>query len=123
MSLFATDFDNQMNIWSFVSEDYPKLDDIDSEQAANLIGERTGIPFKAHPDYDIYTAKVGGFNFSVKISTYSFPERLGQKFISVDAMKAFGDFEGCCQGVDSIEEAVSFFERMKTKFFSAEEAA
>ena len=122
MALFDTDFSNQMSIWSFVNEEYPELDNVDLDQASMLIGQRTGIPFAYNSHFDIYEAKVGTCNFSVKLSTYKLPEKKGKKYLSVDVMRTCGDYEGCCQGVDSIDEAITFFERAKIRYFSPEEA-
>lgn len=114
------DFD-QLNIWSFVEEDYPEIETSDIAEIAEIIGRKLNLTFALNDYIGDYETRIGEYELSINKSVYSCDHKKGQPCILVNYMRTCKDYAGCGMAVDSIEEAVDFFEKHIRKTIEREE--
>lgn len=100
----------QMNIWSFLDEEYPDFREMNLEEVASFIGDRLSLRFVCDDYLDTYKCRVGEYIFSLNLSNYSYKEREGEPCILCNYMRTCKDFAGSGCAVDSIKDAISFFQ-------------
>lgn len=112
----------QTNIFEFVEAEEKHTDFrfMTDEEIAKAIGQAVGLHFEYNKRFNEWVATVKKIDFGVKTSNYACKDKEGQPVILVNVQKTYGDFEGRGGPMDSLDEAISFFQHNKKYFLEKE---
>lgn len=102
--------EGQASIFDFIKTDIESMSD---EQIAQAVGSAVGINFN-----QCGVARINNIEFTIHKSRYSVEPYT--EFISCGVSRLGGNYEGVEDPYDSIEGAIKFFEKHKTRFLGKE---